>query len=43
MTERVGNEASEAWRNHVLKQVVNYLEPTVIPLSTVSKPTTRST
>ena len=26
MTERVGNEASEAWRNHVLKQVVNYLE-----------------
>ena len=26
MTGRVGNEASEAWRNHVLKQVVNYLE-----------------
>ena len=26
MSERVGNEASEAWRNHVLKQVVNYLE-----------------
>ena len=26
MTERVSNEASEAWRNHVLKQVVNYLE-----------------
>ena len=26
MPERVGNEASEAWRNHVLKQVVNYLE-----------------
>ena len=26
MPERVGNEASEAWRNHVLKQVVDYLE-----------------
>ena len=26
MTERVGNEASEAWRNHVLRQVVDYLE-----------------
>ena len=26
MSERVGNEASEAWRNHVLKQVVDYLE-----------------
>ena len=26
MTEPVGNEASEAWRNHVLQQVVNYLE-----------------
>ena len=26
MPERVGNEASEAWHNHVLKQVVDYLE-----------------
>jgi len=26
MSERVGNEASEAWRNHVLQQVVTYLE-----------------
>ena len=26
MSERVGNEASEAWRNYVLKQVVDYLE-----------------
>ena len=26
MSEHVGKEASEAWRNHVLKQVVNYLE-----------------
>lgn len=26
MSERVGNNASEAWRNHVLKQVVDYLE-----------------
>ena len=26
MSERVGNEASKAWRNHVLKQVVDYLE-----------------
>lgn len=26
MSERVSNEASEAWRNHVLKQVVDYLE-----------------
>ena len=26
MSERVGNEASEAWRNHVLKQLVDYLE-----------------
>ena len=26
MSERVGNEASEAWRNHLLKQVVDYLE-----------------
>ena len=26
MPERVGNEASEAWRNHVLKQLVDYLE-----------------
>ena len=26
MSERVSNEASEAWRDHVLKQVVDYLE-----------------
>ena len=26
MSEQVGKEASEAWRNHVLKQVVDYLE-----------------
>jgi len=26
MPEPVSNEASEAWRNHVLKQVVDYLE-----------------
>ena len=26
MPERVGNDASEAWRNHVLRQVVDYLE-----------------
>ena len=26
MPERVGNNASEAWRNHVLRQVVDYLE-----------------
>ena len=26
MSDRVGNEASEAWRDHVLKQVVDYLE-----------------
>ena len=26
MSERVGNNASEAWRNHVLRQVVDYLE-----------------
>ena len=26
MSVRVGNEASEAWRNHVLKQLVDYLE-----------------
>ena len=26
MSERVGNDASEAWRNHVLRQVVDYLE-----------------
>ena len=26
MSERVGNEASEAWRNHVLEQLVDYLE-----------------
>ena len=26
MSDRVGNEASEAWRDHVLKQVVVYLE-----------------
>ena len=25
MSDRVGNEASEAWRDHVLKQVVDYL------------------
>ena len=26
MSDPVGNEASEAWRDHVLKQVVDYLE-----------------
>ena len=26
MTKQVGNDASEAWRDHVLKQVVDYLE-----------------
>ena len=26
MPERVGNDASEDWRNHVLRQVVDYLE-----------------
>ena len=26
MSKQVGKEASEAWRNHVLKQVVDYLE-----------------
>ena len=26
MSEHIGKEASEAWRNHVLKQVVDYLE-----------------
>ena len=26
MPKQVGNDASEAWRNHVLKQVVDYLE-----------------
>ena len=26
MSEHVGKEASEAWRNHVLEQVVDYLE-----------------
>ena len=26
MSDRVDNEASEAWRDHVLKQVVDYLE-----------------
>ena len=26
MSEHIGKEASEAWRNHVLRQVVNYLE-----------------
>ena len=26
MSVQVGNEASEAWREHVLKQVVDYLE-----------------
>ena len=26
MSEPISNEASEAWRNHVLKQVVDYLE-----------------
>ena len=26
MSERVSNEASEAWRDHVLKQVVDFLE-----------------
>lgn len=26
MSERLGSEASEAWRDHVLKQVVEFLE-----------------
>ena len=26
MSDRVGNEASDAWRDHVLKEVVDYLE-----------------
>ena len=26
MSDRVGNEASAAWREHVLKQLVDYLE-----------------
>ncbi len=26
MSARIGKDASEAWRDHVLKQVVNYLE-----------------
>ena len=26
MADRIGKDASEAWRNHVLKQVVDYLE-----------------
>ena len=26
MPNQVGNDASEAWRDHVLKQVVDYLE-----------------
>jgi len=26
MPKHVGNDASEAWRDHVLKQVVDYLE-----------------
>ena len=26
MSDRVGNEASEAWRDHVLKELVDYLE-----------------
>ena len=26
MSDRLGSEASEAWRDHVLKQVVEYLE-----------------
>ena len=26
MSKQIGNEASEAWRNHLLKQVVDYLE-----------------
>ncbi|AII49274.1 hypothetical protein KR52_08970 [Synechococcus sp. KORDI-52] len=26
MTEPVGNEASEAWRDHVLQQIVAYLQ-----------------
>ena len=26
MLKQVGNDASEAWRDHVLKQVVDYLE-----------------
>ena len=26
MPKQVGNDVSEAWRNHVLKQVVDYLE-----------------
>ena len=26
MPQQVGNDASEAWRDHVLKQVVDYLE-----------------
>ncbi|WP_392344971.1 hypothetical protein [Parasynechococcus sp.] len=26
MSDQIGKDASEAWRNHVLKQVVNYLE-----------------
>ena len=26
MPKQIGNDASEAWRNHLLKQVVDYLE-----------------
>ena len=26
MPKQIGNDASEAWRNHLLKQVVGYLE-----------------
>ena len=26
MTDRISKDASEAWRDHVLKQVVDYLE-----------------
>lgn len=26
MTDQIGNEASDAWRDHVLKQVVSFLE-----------------
>ena len=42
MTERVGNEASEAWRNHVPGKG-GLLKPIVIRSSISSKPATRST
>ena len=43
MSDRISKDASEAWRDHVLKQVVDYLEKIAMKSSMASKRRTLTT